>query len=108
MHMVNPHQPPTTHEGDESMRKRALLLVLIAVSLLFACSVQQQNPFFSEYDTPHGVPPFDEIRLEHYRPAFEEGMKRQLAAIDEIVGNPEPATFENTVVALEGSELASP
>lgn len=85
------------------MRKRALLLVIIAVSVLAACTLQQQNPFFSEYDTPHGVPPFDEIRIEHYKPAFEEGMKQQLAAIDGIANNPEPATFENTVVALEGS-----
>lgn len=85
------------------MRKRALLLAIIAVSAFIACSVQQQNPFFSEYDTPHGVPPFDEIRIEHYKPAFEEGMKLQLAAIDGIVSNPEPPTFENTVVALEGS-----
>ena len=85
------------------MRKRYLLLVVIAAALVIACSAQQQNPFFSEYDTPHGVPPFDQIKLEHYRPAFEEGMKRQLAVIDEIVGNPEPATFENTIVALEGS-----
>jgi len=85
------------------MRKRALLLAVIAVSVLLACSAQQQNPFFTEYDTPHGVPPFDEIKLEHYQPAFEEGMKQQLAAIDEIVNNPEPATFENTVVVLERS-----
>jgi peptidyl-dipeptidase Dcp len=85
------------------MRKRALLLAVIAVSVLLACTAQQQNPFLAEYDTPHGVPPFDEIKLEHFKPAFEEAMKLQLAAIDEIVGNPEPATFENTVVAFERS-----
>jgi peptidyl-dipeptidase Dcp len=85
------------------MRKRTLLLAVIAMLVLLACSAQQQNPFFSEFDTPHGVPPFDKIKLQHYRPAFEEGMKRQLATIDEIANNPEPATFENTVVALERS-----
>jgi peptidyl-dipeptidase Dcp len=85
------------------MRKPALMLAVIAVSVLLACSAQQQNPFFTEFGTPHGVPPFDEIRLEHYKPAFEEGMKQQLAAIDDIVGNPEPATFENTIVAFERS-----
>ncbi len=85
------------------MRRRSLLLAVLAVSLLLACSPQQKNPFFAEFDTPYGVPPFDEIKLEHFRPAVEEGMNRQLAAIEEIVANPEPATFENTIVALERS-----
>jgi len=85
------------------MRQRSLLLAVLAVSLLLACSPQQKNPFLAEFDTPHGVPPFDRIELEHFRPAVEEGMKRQLAAIEEIVADPEPATFENTIVALERS-----
>jgi len=85
------------------MRQRSLLLAVLAVSLLLACSPQQKNPFLAEFDTPHGVPPFDRIELEHFRPAVDEGMKRQLAAIEEIVANPEPATFENTIVALERS-----
>ncbi|MBB4034641.1 peptidyl-dipeptidase Dcp [Dysgonomonas hofstadii] len=61
------------------------------------------NPFFSDYSTPNGVPPFDLIKAEHFIPAFEEGMKRHNAEIASIVNNPEPATFENTIVALDES-----
>lgn len=63
----------------------------------------QSNPFLEEYNTPHRTHPFDKIKDEHYEPAFKEGMKRQTEEIDTIVNNPEPATFENTIVALEHS-----
>ncbi|WP_327066937.1 M3 family metallopeptidase [Kitasatospora sp. NBC_01250] len=59
------------------------------------------NPFFAPSRLPYGLPPFAEIRVEHYRPALEAGMAGQLAEIARITANPEPATFENTVVALE-------
>lgn len=59
------------------------------------------NPFFAPSRLPYGLPPFAEIRVEHYRPALEAGMAGQLAEIGRITANPEPATFENTVVALE-------
>jgi peptidyl-dipeptidase Dcp len=62
-----------------------------------------ENPFFVPSTLPYQLPPFAEIRDEHYRPAFERGMADQLAEIDEIVANPETPTFENTVVALERS-----
>ena len=61
------------------------------------------NPFLETYDTPHHTHPFDRIRVEHYEPAFREGMKRQNAEIAAIVGNPEAPTFRNTIVALERS-----
>lgn len=56
------------------------------------------NPFFSEFDTPFQVPPFDKIKAEHYMPAFIEGMKLEKAEIEAIVNNPEEPTFENTIV----------
>lgn len=61
------------------------------------------NPFFAEYDTPFGVPPFDKIKLEHYKPAFLQGMEEQMREIDAITSSAEPAGFENTVVALDRS-----
>ena len=61
------------------------------------------NPFFIEYTTPFGVPPFEQIRVEHYKPAFLKGMKEQTAEIEAIVNNPDEATFENTIVALDRS-----
>ncbi|MDR1881416.1 MAG: M3 family metallopeptidase [Prevotella sp.] len=75
--------------------------------MVYSCNTtgagEADNPFFSEFDTPNGVPPFDRIKTEHYMPAFEEGMKRQMAEIDSIVNKPEAPTFENTVVALDES-----
>lgn len=56
------------------------------------------NPFFSPYTTPHGTVPFDKIRLEHFEPAFLEGIKRDDEEIDIIVSNPEPPTFDNTIL----------
>ncbi len=77
---------------------------IVAVSLLVCSfSLLEQNPFFSEFDTPFGVPPFDKIKVEHYMPAFEAGMKQHREEIDDIVNDPEPPTFENTLEALEGS-----
>ncbi|BDD10584.1 dipeptidyl carboxypeptidase II [Fulvitalea axinellae] len=62
-----------------------------------------KNPFLEEYDTPFGVPPFGEIELEHYLPAFERGMEAQRAEVSAIVENPDSPTFSNTVEALERS-----
>jgi len=65
-----------------------------------------QNPFFAPSPLPYGMPPFDLIRDEHYLPAFEQGMADHLAEIEAIANNPEPPTFENTLVAMErGGEL---
>ncbi|MFT3992727.1 MAG: M3 family metallopeptidase [Dysgonomonas sp.] len=87
------------------MKKSLLFLSLLI--MLYSCnktsSTGNDNPFFTEYDTPNGVPPFDKIKAEHFLPAFEEGIKQQAAEIDSITNNPEPATFENTLVALDES-----
>jgi peptidyl-dipeptidase Dcp len=61
------------------------------------------NPFFSASTLPYQAPPFDRIREEHYRPAFEEGMKRQLDEIRAIAESAEPPTFANTLEAMERS-----
>ncbi len=62
------------------------------------------NPFFRDaWDTPYGVPPFNEIKEEHYAPAMAKGMEEQLAEIDAIANNPDSPTFENTIVELERS-----
>lgn len=61
------------------------------------------NPFLSASTVPYGLPDFTRIKDEHFLPAIESGIAEQLAEIDAIVANPEPATFENTLVALEQS-----
>ncbi|MDR2626732.1 MAG: M3 family metallopeptidase, partial [Dysgonamonadaceae bacterium] len=71
---------------------------------MIACAdKQKENPFFSEYDTPFGVPPFDRIHITHYEPAFTEGIRQHEQEIAAIASNREPADFENTVVALDNS-----
>lgn len=62
-----------------------------------------QNPFFKTYDTPFDTLPFDQIRTEHYEPAFEEGIRQLKNEIETIAGTPDAPTFQNTVVALERS-----
>ncbi|NBE96104.1 M3 family metallopeptidase [Nonomuraea sp. KC401] len=62
-----------------------------------------ENPFFAPSDLPYQLPPFADIREEHYVPAFERGMAEQLAEVDAIAENPEPPTFDNTIAALERS-----
>jgi peptidyl-dipeptidase Dcp len=59
------------------------------------------NPFFVESTLPYHAPRFDLIRNEDYEPAFEEGMRQDLAEIDRIAKQTEPPTFENTIVAME-------
>jgi peptidyl-dipeptidase Dcp len=62
-----------------------------------------QNPFFEKYNTPYNVPAFDKIKVEHFKPAFLEGIKQQEKEIDAIANNTQKATFENTILAMENS-----
>ena len=81
------------------------MLLLFVFSSLAVCVNAQQNgnPFYKEFVTPFEVPPFDEIKYEHYIPAYEAGMQQQNDEIAVIVNNPAVATFENTILALESS-----
>ena len=63
----------------------------------------EQNPFFTPSPLPYGLPPFAEIRDDHYRPGFDHGFAEQLAEIARITGESGPPTFENTLIALEKS-----
>lgn len=88
--------------------RKTLVIAGMALSLM-ACSGNKEkssdavNPFFTEYATPFGVPPFDEIKLEHYKPAFLKGMEEQAKEIDAIVNARSMPDFENTIVALDQS-----
>lgn len=66
-------------------------------------NVETGNPFFTEYKTPFGVPPFDQIKLEHYMPAFVQGMEEQVKEIDQIINQTDEPDFENTIVAFDQS-----
>lgn len=66
-------------------------------------TVKQQNPFLAPYTTQYGIPPFEEIKIEHYIPALEEGIKQHNEEINAIVVNRARPNFENTVLALDMS-----
>ena len=61
------------------------------------------NPLLQPWNAPHGLAPFDQIKPEHFVPAFAVALKAHLAEIDAIGRNAEPANFENTVAALDRS-----
>jgi len=61
------------------------------------------NPLVQPWNTPHGLPPFAEVRAEHFRPAFDAALGEHLADIDAIASSSEPPSFENTVAALDRS-----
>lgn len=78
----------------------ALLTIFLTAGSMIA---QNTNPFFTEWTTPFKVPPFEQIKNEHYMPAFVEGMKQHQAEIDAIVSNPAPPTFVNTIEPFDRS-----
>ena len=68
-----------------------------------AASCSRNNPFLEEWNTPYGIPPFDEIQLSDYIPAVTAGIEQQKKELDAILANPDGPTFENTVAAYEYS-----
>ncbi len=85
---------------------KKLIFIFLMTTIMVGCNKtdnQANNPFFVEFDTPYGVPPFDKIEKKHYLPAFEKGMEEQQVEIDSIVNNRNEPTFENTSEQLERS-----
>ncbi|MGJ1412637.1 M3 family metallopeptidase [Sphingobacterium thalpophilum] len=89
------------------MKKRQLLpFLMIVATAIVGCEekkIMTDNPLLLAYDTPFNVPPFDKIKNEHFRPAFEEAIKVHNLEIDSIVNNSEKPNFQNTIVALENA-----
>ncbi len=90
--------------------KKLILISLVALSaMLVSCNKKQKdadlssNPFVNPSETYFSTPDFNAIKIEHYIPAFEEGMRQHDEEIANIVNQSEPATFENTIEALEKS-----
>ena len=65
---------------------------------------ERKNPFFEPYGTPHDTAPFDRIRLEDFEEAFMEGIRRDNEQIEKTINNPEPPTFDNTIINTEEDE----
>ncbi|WP_303011662.1 M3 family metallopeptidase [uncultured Bacteroides sp.] len=85
------------------MIKRTLTILAISCMMYSCATKTESNPFFTEFKTRYGVPPFDKIRLEHYEPAFLKGIDEQNRNIEAIIESPEIPTFENTIAALDNS-----
>ncbi|HET6565578.1 MAG TPA: M3 family metallopeptidase, partial [Xanthomonadales bacterium] len=111
-------------------KTRLLIASLAAASLLAACGPAEEpkpmdttqaetsstesavvepapnsNPLLAEWTGPYGgVPAFDQMNLDDIEAAMETGMANSLAALEVIAAQTEPATFENTIVAMEGSK----
>lgn len=106
------------------MRKSVIALAISSTLVLGACSdnkqsttntaaqpasqqvakdISVQNPLFVRSELQYQAPDFTKIKDEHYLPAFEQGMAEHLKEIEAIANNPEPATFDNTLVAMEKS-----
>ncbi|HUF26589.1 MAG TPA: M3 family metallopeptidase [Gemmatimonadaceae bacterium] len=67
-----------------------------------APSAAADNPLLRPWTGPFGgVPPFDQVRVEHFEPALEAAMRENLAEIDRIAGTSVPPTFDNTIAAME-------
>ena len=80
------------------------ILILAASCMMYSCTTQTEtNPFLTEFQTLYGVPPFDQIKLEHYEPAFMKGIDEQNANIQAITSNAEAPTFDNVIVAFDNS-----
>jgi peptidyl-dipeptidase Dcp len=78
---------------------RHSLLLLVAL----AAPAADTNPFFREWKTPFGVPPFGEIENEHFLPAIRKGIEEQRREVKAISGNSQAPAFANTIEALDSA-----
>ncbi len=86
------------------MRKRIVFITLLIAGLTILKMENvnaQSNPLLTEWNTPQQVPPFTQIKHEHYVPAIDEALKEARAEVDAIINSSEAPTFANTIVALE-------
>ena len=90
--------------------KKSFILVFAFGIVLLSCQNQKkesdtnmENPFFKEWTTPYGVPPFEEIKVEHFLPALKEGITQRETEVEAIVASTAEPTFENTMLALDKS-----
>lgn len=79
----------------------AAYMVLPIASFAASASASGSNPFLQPYNTPYNIPPFEQIRYEHYLPALEQGIKDYKDEINAIIVNRAMPDFDNTILAME-------
>ena len=89
------------------------IVLLLAVTMLAniptntSHAVTEDNPLLANWEGPYGgIPPFDRVQIPLFKPALETAMAENLAEIQRIANDTAPPSFENTIVALEGTGQA--
>ena len=83
------------------MKLKYIAVLFASLALMTSCN--RTNPFFTEWNTPYGIPPFEQIADSDYVPAIKAGIAEQLAEIEAIVASEEEPSFENVIGALDRS-----
>lgn len=77
------------------------IFIAMIAAMAFAACTNRENPFLTEWDTPYGIPPFDQIETTDFIPAIKAGIEQQQKEIEAIIASTEEPTFDNTIVPLE-------
>jgi peptidyl-dipeptidase Dcp len=87
------------------MKRHLFVLTICALLTVAGCGGEApaENPFFTEWTTPFGVAPFDQIDEAHFLPAFEKAIAEQRAEVEAIAQDPEPPTYANTLGTLDAA-----
>ncbi|MFV0289395.1 MAG: M3 family metallopeptidase [Mangrovibacterium sp.] len=87
------------------MQKVLTAALVCASTIMTSCSTKsvRENPFLSDYNTPHQIAPFEQIQVSDYLPAFEKGREEHNANIQQIIASADEPSFENTILGIEYS-----
>ena len=94
------------------MNRKLFIMSLVVATAVLGCACKKKtaenpdlanNPFMKEWNTPYGVPPFEEIKTSDYLPAIQEGIRQQAENIQAICDSKEEPTFANTIIPYEYS-----
>ena len=80
---------------------KRIFAISLAILAMTACTSHRTNPFFEEWNTPFGIPPFEKIQEADFIPAFQEGIKQHDAEIAAIIANTEEPTFDNVIATFD-------
>jgi len=77
--------------------------LIIFMTALAISTASASNPFLVEFNTVRGTIPFNDIKIEHFMPAFEAAIAEHRAEVEAIANNPATPSYQNTISALERS-----
>ena len=84
---------------------KRIFAIALAILAMTACTNQRTNPFLTEWNTPFGIPPFEQIQDADYLPALQEGIRQHNAEIQAIIDNPDAPDFNNVIAAFDQSGM---